>query len=103
MKLAAFQPSVHFFVCANRRAQAGAGPNDLGPGCGERGEAVFDALKREIQRRGLLRQAWVAKTSCLGFCPKRGCAIGLSPGPRYILEAEAGDASARINAIEKLP
>jgi hypothetical protein len=64
-------PQLHLFVCANRR-DAGS---PLGPGCGERGDAVYDALKATVAERRLVAQLWVTKTHCLGICPKRGATV----------------------------
>jgi (2Fe-2S) ferredoxin len=69
-------PRFHLFVCANRRDGS-----PLGPGCGERGEAVFDALKREVFGRGLVNPVWVTKTGCLGICPKQGATCARYPAP----------------------
>jgi hypothetical protein len=66
-------PAVHFFACANVR-DAGS---PLGAGCGARGEAVYDALKAEVARRGAFATAWVTKTACLGLCPRRGSALAV--------------------------
>ena len=63
-------PRVHLFVCANRREGS-----PLGPGCAERGEAVYAALKEEVARRGRVVDVWVTKTHCLGVCPKHGATV----------------------------
>lgn len=68
-------PRLHLFVCANRREGS-----PLGPGCGDRGEAVYDALKREVSARGLVNPVWVTKTHCLGICPKEGATCARYPG-----------------------
>ena len=64
----AIRPSLHFFVCANRREGS-----PLGPGCGDHGEAVFAAMKNAIGAD--VRRTWVTKTHCLGICPKRGATV----------------------------
>jgi predicted metal-binding protein len=73
-------PEAHLFVCANRREA----DSPLGPGCAERGDALYEALKAEVARRGLVRPVWVTKTHCLGICPKHGATVaaylGLVPG-----------------------
>jgi predicted metal-binding protein len=71
---AAIKPVLHVFVCTNRRADTG-----LGPGCGERGEAVYDALKREVSARGAVSETWITKTHCLGICPRVGATIARYP------------------------
>jgi len=70
-------PRVHLFVCANRREGS-----PLGPGCGDRGEAVYAALKEEVARRGRIADVWVTKTHCLGICPKDGCTVARWPAAR---------------------
>lgn len=71
MQRAALRPTLHLFVCGNRRA-----PDDpLGPGCSDRGDAVYVALKNEVAKRGVHREVWVTKTYCLGICPKRGATV----------------------------
>jgi hypothetical protein len=80
-------PRVHLFVCANRREGS-----PLGPGCGDRGEAVYAALKEEVARRGRIADVWVTKTHCLGICPKDGCTVARWPAARpstILTEVEA--------------
>lgn len=64
------RPRLHLLVCANRREGS-----PLGSGCAERGEALYDALKTEVARRGSVTETWVTKTHCLGICPKRGATV----------------------------
>lgn len=91
-------PRVHLFVCANRREGS-----PLGPGCGDRGEAVYDALKREVSRRRLVADVWVTKTHCLGICPRQGCTLArygsaVSDTTTAILsEVDVTDASAILD------
>ena len=68
------RPSQHFFVCANRREGS-----VLGPGCGERGDALYDALKSEIAARRKVVTVWVTKTHCLGICPSQGATVARYP------------------------
>lgn len=70
----AIHPSLHLFVCANRREGS-----PLGPGCSDRGDALYDALKRAVATRGMTRAVWVTKTHCLGICPPTGATIGRYP------------------------
>jgi len=71
----AIAPRLHLFVCANRREGS-----PLGPGCGERGDVVYDALKSAVARiRGATVTVWVTKTHCLGICPKSGCTVARYP------------------------
>ena len=81
----ALAPRLHLFVCANRRVDS-----PLGPGCGERGDAVYDALKaanREVAR------IWITKTHCLGICPQKGCTVARYPGvsPAIVTEVTVAD------------
>jgi predicted metal-binding protein len=99
VKLATLQPRAHLFVCANRRAEG----DPLGAGCAARGDDVYAALKREVVARGLVRSVWVARTQCLGLCPQRGCAVALSPGGRYLVEVEPGDAATLLDALARVP
>jgi (2Fe-2S) ferredoxin len=86
-------PRRHLFVCANRREGS-----PLGPGCGERGDALYDALKREVAERGLVRDVWVTKTHCLGICPKTGATVARYPSESPILtEAEPEHAAALVS------
>lgn len=82
-------PKLHVFVCANRREGS-----PLGPGCGERGDAVYDALKREVAARGAVSDTWITKTHCLGVCPRRGATVARYPSATPIVaEVEPSDAA----------
>jgi (2Fe-2S) ferredoxin len=93
---APFQPQLQLFVCANAR-EPGA---PLGPGCAERGRAVFAELKREAARRGLATAVWVTETKCLGVCPKQGCALAISHGGGVFEGVTVEDARALMSRIE---
>jgi (2Fe-2S) ferredoxin len=67
-------PRAHLFVCANRREGS-----PLGPGCGAGGDAVYDAMKREVAERGLVSEVWITRTQCLGVCPKAGATVACYP------------------------
>lgn len=95
MKRTSFRPRVHLYVCCNRRDAN----NALGPGCGAHGDVFFDALKQQIQQQSLVQTVWVARTSCLGFCPKKGCAVGMAPGPTYWVEVETKDVSEMLKTV----
>ena len=73
-------PRLHLFVCANRREGS-----PLGPGCGERGDALYDALKAGVAARRGFAEIWVTKTHCLGICPKRGATVARYPAAEPIL------------------
>jgi (2Fe-2S) ferredoxin len=88
MRTVPLVPSLHLFVCANRRAA----DDPLGGGCGDAGDAVFDALKAEVARRGAYRAVWVTRTHCLGICPKRGATVAVYPRQAILTEIEATDA-----------
>jgi predicted metal-binding protein len=80
-------PKVHLFVCANRREDA----SPLGPGCAADGDALYDALKDEVARRGAVRSVWVTKTHCLGICPKTGATVATYPAARIWAGAMVSD------------
>jgi hypothetical protein len=88
-------PRLHLFVCANRRQGS-----PLGPGCGDRGDAVYDALKAEVAARGEHVTTWVTKTHCLGICPKRGATVARYPGQPgsepIVTDVEVSDVSALL-------
>jgi len=101
-------PRRHLFVCANRREGS-----PLGPGCGDRGDVVYDALKREVSQRSLVNAVWVTKTACLGICPRSGATVACYPGAGILTEVTPADAAelvtdppsgvlAEIDAIEAL-
>jgi (2Fe-2S) ferredoxin len=88
-------PQLHLFVCANRR-EAGS---PLGPGCADEGDAVYDALKAEVGRRGLVRSVWVTKTHCLGICPKEGATAAAYPRQAMWAGAFAADAVMLLDQV----
>jgi (2Fe-2S) ferredoxin len=92
MKRSSLVPRAQLFVCVNRRAEG----DPLGEGCAARGDAAYAALKREVASRGLVRDVWVARSHCVGHCPRRGCTVAVSPGGRYFVEVEPGDAAALV-------
>lgn len=96
MRAARFQPRLQLFVCANERGEA----SSLGPGCGARGRAVFEELKRETARRGLAVSVWVTETKCLGVCPEEGCALAISHGGGVFEGVTAADARTLLDRIE---
>ena len=89
MRDAGIRPTLHLFVCANRRPEG----SPLGEGCGARGDALYDALKREVASRGAHASVWITKTYCLGICPKHGATVASYPSGRIAAEAEPDDAA----------
>ena len=95
---AAPAPRVHLFVCANRREGS-----PLGPGCGDRGEALYAALKEEVARRGAIASVWVTKTHCLGICPKKGATVArhpAAPPSAIVSDVEPHEAAALLDGAE---
>jgi hypothetical protein len=91
---AAPSPRLHLFVCANRREGS-----PLGPGCAERGDALYDALKSEVMARRVVAEIWVTKTHCLGICPKRGATVARYPSAEPIVsDVEVGDVAALLSS-----
>jgi predicted metal-binding protein len=92
-------PRLHLFVCTNRREGS-----PLGPGCAERGEALYDALKAEVARRREYNEIWVTRTYCLGICPKSGATVARYPAASPLLsDVEVSDAPALLGDGEALP
>jgi predicted metal-binding protein len=88
----ASSPRLHLFVCANRRDGS-----PLGPGCGERGDALYDALKATVAARRSFAEIWVTKTHCLGICPKRGATVARYPSAEPIVaDVELEDVDALL-------
>jgi (2Fe-2S) ferredoxin len=90
-------PELHLFVCANRREGS-----PLGPGCGDYGDEVYDALKREVAARGEIGRVWITKTHCLGICPRQGATVARYRGGEIITEVRAGDATALLQPAEDI-
>ncbi len=96
MRPAPFRPSsAHLFVCTNARDLH----DPLGAGCGARGRALYDALKRAVTRGGLVSRVWVSRTHCLGVCPQVGAALAVSPTGGLFTEVDAGDADGLVAAV----
>ena len=92
MLRASLAPTVHLFVCANRRPP----DSPLGPGCGDAGALVFSAMKSEVLRAGRAVDAWVTQTQCLGICPKRGATVAIYPQQDIWSEVEVADVPALL-------
>ena len=90
-------PSLHLFVCVNRRT----GASELfAPGCGASGEAVYDAMKAEVSKRGRVVDVWVTKTGCLGLCPREGASVAVYPSRDPI---RPGLTAAEVPALFETP
>jgi (2Fe-2S) ferredoxin len=94
------RPADHFLlVCTNRRPQE----NPLGPGCASRGDELHTVLQRAVLRRGLSSRIWLARTSCLGLCPRSGAAVALTPGGDLYTEVSPSDAPALLDHLLSTP
>lgn len=83
-------PRLHVLVCANRREGS-----PLGPGCADRGEALYAALKAEVAARGEVATTWITKTHCLGICPKEGATVARYHAGSGSILADVGADDAR--------
>ena len=92
MRTALPAPRLHLFVCANQREEG----SPLGPGCGARGEALYDELKRGVAERRAFTTIWVTKTHCLGVCPKSGATVAAYPSGKVLADVEPEDAPALL-------
>lgn len=82
------------FVCTNARS-----PGDpLGAGCGDAGIAVHAAVLAELGRRRAYGAAWLAKTGCLGRCPRVGCTVVVTPSGATHDEVTPVDAPTLVDA-----
>ena len=86
------KPQIHLFVCANQRDPT----SPLGPGCGDRGQSVYLALKDEVARRRAYAAIWITKTHCLGVCPKSGATVAIYPRGDILSEVEPSDVPALL-------
>jgi len=94
-------PLLHVLVCTNTREPDAP----LGSGCGEAGERVYDAFKREVDRTGAHRTHWIARTRCLGVCPKRGATVIVHAtwivGALVLADVEPADVPSVLIAAEE--
>jgi (2Fe-2S) ferredoxin len=95
MRPSEFAPVVHLLVCTNHRAA----DSPLGTGCAASGEALYDALKKEVAARRDFTRVWVTRTACMGICPKRGAACARYPEAAIFTEVEASDAKAIYDGV----
>ncbi len=95
MRSVAEVPRIHFFVCANHRDL----DSPLGPGCGDAGEALYQALKDEVAARRACRTVWITRTHCLGVCPRQGATLAIYPQQAVLTEVTAADAPGLFQKI----
>jgi hypothetical protein len=87
MKLVTRRPNRHLLVCINRRPAT----DPLGAGCGDRGDAVYQACKRMVAKHQAWGSHWVTRTYCLGQCPAIGTAATLYPAGQVLTEVTEAD------------
>ncbi len=93
MKRASLEPTVQLFVCTNARDA-----NDpLKSGCGAHGPGVYQAVKREVARRGRVGDVWVTRTLCLGHCPREGCSVAIEPSREQWVEVRDEDVTTLVD------
>ena len=92
MRPAQLQTTAHIFVCVNRRSAS----DPLGEGCGARGDAVHAAVRDALGLRGLFARVWLARSYCLGVCPKVGATVAVAPGGEVRTQVTPADADAVI-------
>ncbi len=90
MKPSPYRPHAQLLVCTHLRTAS----DPLGGGCGARGEEVFAALKERTRGSSV----WVARSSCLGLCPQRGCTVAIAPAMQYLIEVEPADVDEVLSA-----
>ncbi|HEY9856090.1 MAG TPA: (2Fe-2S) ferredoxin domain-containing protein [Stenomitos sp.] len=96
-------PEIHILVCTNERP-----PGNPKGSCAEKGSvALFDALKREVEHRGLRGQVLVNRTNCMKPC-EFGPTVVVHPletwygGAKAEDAGEILDAALRGEAVERL-
>jgi (2Fe-2S) ferredoxin len=57
-----------------------------------------DRMKRTLKERGLKGTVIVTGTSCLGYCPAEGCAVGFYPEGEFFLSEVSPEAEEEILA-----
>lgn len=85
-------------VCTNQRD-----PSTGKPSCGRNGGVgLRERLKGEVKARGLKDKVIVTGTSCLGYCPEKGCAVGILPeGEWAIVDVTPEDEAALLEKITR--
>ena len=83
-------------VCTNLRD-----PAFNRPSCGAHGGIELrERLNAAVKERGLMGELLVNGASCLGFCPDKGCAVGIHPDNEWLLvESCADDEAALLQRI----
>lgn len=96
-------PELHVLVCTNERPAG----NPKGSCAGRGSVALFDALRREVETRGLRGQVLVNRTNCLKPC-EYGPTVVVHPlgawygGVRAEDAPELLDAALRGEQVERL-
>lgn len=86
----------HLIVCTNQRD-----PSSGKPSCGMNGSVELrERLKKAVKARGLKGQVLVTGSSCLGYCPPQGCAVGILPDDEWgIVDVTPEDESDLLDRI----
>lgn len=85
-------------VCTNQRD-----PSTGKPSCGMNGSlGLRERLKGEVKARGLKDKVMVTGTTCLGYCPAQGCAVGFVPdGDWAIVDITEEDEAALLERLTR--
>jgi len=70
----------HVFVCVNEREEGESCCKDVN------GSNIFIELKNFVINNGLVKDIWVTKTGCLGFCNDIGCTIVVYPDRVWFMQ-----------------
>src|SRR3989338_2370874 len=75
-------PRVHVFVCVNDRSGR---TGEVMPSCGPRIKPDdVKAVKEWVRNLGLVREVFVTKAQCLGFCHASGGVMCVYPQGRFV-------------------
>lgn len=99
MRPARLRPLRQIFVCTNRRAD----DDPLRSSCGAVGPGLYVALKSAVLRSSVGRDVWVTATGCLGHCPRRGGSVVIHPLNEHLVEVDASDVAAILQAATAAP
>ena len=75
----------HVFVCVNEREEGNDDCKKV------KGYEIFRALKDFVMSNGLVRDVWVTKTGCLGFCNDVGTTIVIYPDKVWFMQTTEQD------------